>query len=166
MKLIFCAIFLVVNYALALHQSSSPGRSILVLGGFRCIVGKLNTWRNLFVPWSHDKILGILEEMIPYCWRLNWVSEGCLHFVVQNIPFPTYLTHQSSQNQACIRIHHCAFCLRMKSLLFNIDPHPALAFPLTLLRFWVSEMVRGEKFGPCCLPDLASSYYYSKEHSS
>lgn len=41
---------------------------------------------------------------------------------------------------------------------------PTVAHPLTLLRFRVSEMVGGERFGLCCLPDPVSTSY-SREHS-
>lgn len=104
------------------HLSSSPGHSILVLRGFRCIAGKLNTWRNLFVPWS-------LEEMASLSLQAELGFYRLPPFCSPESPIP----HQSSQNQVCIRIHHCDCCLIMKSLLFNIDPHAALAFPLTLL---------------------------------
>lgn len=42
--------------------------------------------------------------------------------------------------------------------------YSTLAYLLTLMRFRVSEMVAGDRFGLCCLPDLASSSH-SREHS-
>ena len=79
--------------------------------------------------------------------------------VVQNHPLPIYLTNPK----------HLGNCLYQKSTtMFALGWYRAcacstVAHPLTLQRFRVSEMVGGERFGLCCLPDLDSTSY-SREH--
>lgn len=140
------------------HLSSSPGRSILVLRGFRCIAGKLNTWRNLFVPWIHDKIHDILEEMASLSLQAELGFYRLPPFCSSESPIP-HLSYPPVISESGLHQDTPLWLLSdNEEPALQHWPSVSTGLPTHSAKFWVSEMVRGEKFGPSCLPDLASSY--------
>ena len=82
------------------YPSSSTGCGIPVLREFRCIVGKSSTWRRLFVPQSHHRILDVLGGITA-----GWKGLVRLPRFCSPESSIAHLSHQpqASQKFACIR---------------------------------------------------------------